>query len=135
MCFRGELHQVLLNLIVNAAQAIADAVKSPDEKGVIRVTTSRKGDYIEIQVSDSGIGICEDHRSKIFEPFFTTRDVGQGVGQGLAMAHSIIVQRHGGKIYFETEIGKGTTFVVLLPVEAQTMTSENDEPSLAVRQA
>ena len=69
----------------------------------------------EVRVSDTGAGIRPEHHRKIFEPFFTTKDIGKGTGQGLAIAHSVVVQQHEGKIWFETEVGKGTTFFVRLP--------------------
>ncbi|HYR42100.1 MAG TPA: response regulator [Terriglobia bacterium] len=115
-CLPGEIHQVLLSIIVNAADAIADQMTVTRKKGTIRITTSTIEDCVEIRVSDTGTGIQLEHRSKIFEPFFTTKDVGKGTGQGLALAHTVIVQQHGGKIWFETETGKGTTFVVQLPI-------------------
>jgi len=112
-CFPGEIQQVLLNLLVNAAQAIADS----EQKGVIRVATSTQTDSIEIRVSDSGRGIPREHREKVFEPFFTTKDVGEGTGQGLAVAYSVIVHQHNGKIWFDSESGKGTTFYIRLPID------------------
>jgi signal transduction histidine kinase len=117
-CIAGEFNQVLLNLIVNAAHAIADVVKGSGSKGAIRIGTRRNGDFAEIRVSDTGAGIPEAIRSKVFDPFFTTKAVGKGTGQGLAIAHSVIVQKHQGTIRFESETGQGTTFVIQLPLEA-----------------
>ena len=119
-CIAGEFNQVLLNLIVNATHAIADVVKESGGKGAIRISTRRNGNFAEIRVSDTGGGIPEGIRSKVFDPFFTTKAVGKGTGQGLAIAHSIIVQKHRGTIRFESEIGKGTTFVIQLPLEERT---------------
>ena len=125
-CLPGEIHQVLLNIIVNAADAIADQMAVTRKKGVIRITTSTIDDCVEIRVSDTGTGIRSEHQSKIFEPFFTTKDVGKGTGQGLALAHAVIVQQHSGKIWFESEPGKGTTFVIQLPVNSNELV-RNDE--------
>ncbi|HEX9047483.1 MAG TPA: ATP-binding protein, partial [Verrucomicrobiae bacterium] len=118
-CFVGEINQAVLNLIVNAAHAIGDVVeKEPGAKGTITVQTRRDGDFAEIRVGDTGTGIPEAVRSKIFEPFFTTKGVGKGTGQGLAMVYGTIVNRHGGTVNFETETGKGATFIMRLPLKA-----------------
>ena len=82
-----------------------------------RTSTSRQGDWAEIRVQDTGTGIPESARARIFDPFFTTKVVGKGTGQGLTIAHSVVVQQHGGTIEFETELGKGTTFLVRLPLQ------------------
>jgi signal transduction histidine kinase len=120
-CFVGEMNQVFLNLIVNAAHAIeATGVKESGKKGTIRISTRRDGDAVEIRISDSGIGIAPEHRARIFEPFFTTKGVGKGTGQGLALAYQVVTRRHGGTIQFETEVGKGTTFIVRLPAREET---------------
>ena len=125
MCLPGEIHQVLLHLVVNASRAMADAGTIGGEKGSLRIETSVSGDFVEIRVSDTGGGIAQEHRDKVFDPFFTTRDVGQGSGQGLAVAYSVIVQQHHGRIWFESEVGKGTTFIVQLPINgAQRNTNE-----------
>jgi two-component system, NtrC family, sensor kinase len=118
MCFLGELNQVVLNLLVNAAHAIGDAVKDTGEKGKLTVTTRLDGDAVEIAISDTGTGIPEAIRPKIFDPFFTTKEVGKGTGQGLAISHSVIVKKHGGSLRFESECGKGTTFFIRLPLDA-----------------
>jgi PAS domain S-box-containing protein len=115
-CIVGEFNQVILNLIVNAAHAIADVVKKSGGKGAIAIATRKNGEFAEIRVSDTGCGIPEANRSKIFDPFFTTKEVGKGTGQGLAIAHSVIVQKHRGTIHFESEMGKGTTFIIQLPL-------------------
>ena len=114
----GALNQVFLNLIINAAHTISDVVKkSPDKKGTIRLTTRNKKSWVEITVADTGTGIPKEIRSRIFDPFFTTKEVGKGTGQGLAICHSIIVQKHGGSLSFETEEGSGSAFTVCLPLE------------------
>lgn len=116
-CRPGEFNQVILNLITNAAHAIASVVGDGSaRKGTITVRTRRDGDWAEIRVSDTGSGIPEEVQHKIFEPFFTTKDVGRGTGQGLTLARAAIVERHKGTITFETEPGKGTTFIVRLPL-------------------
>ena len=115
----GEFNQIILNLVVNAAHAIADVVSDgATGKGTIAVSTRRDGEWAEIRIRDTGTGIPEKVREKIFEPFFTTKGVGKGTGQGLAIAHSVVVAKHGGTIHFETESGKGTTFVIRLPLVA-----------------
>ncbi len=114
LCYPGDVNQVVLNLIVNAAYAIRDRGE-PSKKGQITVRTRRRGEFAEIAVSDTGVGIPREIQGRIFEPFFTTREVGSGTGQGLALAHSVVVRKHGGKIWFETEPGRGTTFFVHLP--------------------
>jgi len=114
-CHVGELNQVFLNLVVNAAHAIGDVVKGTEQKGIIRVATRVDGDDVVISISDSGAGIPEHVRAKIFEPFFTTKEVGKGTGQGLAIARSVVVEKHGGTLSFETSPGRGTTFFVRIP--------------------
>jgi signal transduction histidine kinase/HAMP domain-containing protein len=123
-CYLGEINQVVLNLLVNAAHAIGDVVKGTSDLGRIAVSTRVDGDSVEISVSDTGAGIPEAIRDKIFDPFFTTKEVGKGTGQGLAIAHSVIVKKHGGTLRFESEIGKGTTFFIRLPVRAPTLTEK-----------
>jgi PAS domain S-box-containing protein len=115
VCYPGEVNQVILNLIVNAAHAIKDKVKDGD-KGLITVTTRLRDQAVEIAVSDTGMGIPESIQNRIYEPFFTTKEVGKGTGQGLSFAHSVIVKKHQGKIWFETEPGRGTTFFIQLPI-------------------
>jgi len=119
-CIAGDLSQVILNLIVNAADAIADTIKDRSGvKGQIRLSTRRCGEWAEIRVSDNGLGIPESIQQRVFDPFFTTKDVGKGTGQGLAIAHAIITQKHQGTIQFETEKGVGTTFMIRLPIEGR----------------
>jgi signal transduction histidine kinase/uncharacterized membrane protein affecting hemolysin expression len=122
-CFAGEINQVVLNLIVNAAHAIGDVVKGTGTKGKIRVVTRMLDDGIEISIADTGKGIPVEVRSRIFDPFFTTKEVGKGTGQGLAIARAVIVEKHGGTLHFETEIGRGTTFYIRLPVAGQAAAS------------
>ena len=116
-CLPGELNQVMLNMIVNAAHAIAESSGSaPDSKGCIAICTKHDGDWAEICISDTGAGIPDHVKKRIFDPFFTTKPVGTGTGQGLAICHSVIVDKHGGTIGVESEVGKGTTFRVRIPV-------------------
>jgi len=122
-CVLGDINQVVLNLITNAAHAIADVVgEGGVEKGRITVATRGHDGYAEIRVSDTGSGIPEQVRDRLFDPFFTTKEVGRGTGQGLAIAHAVVVETHKGEISFETEVGRGTTFVVRLPAKAETPT-------------
>ena len=116
-CLAGEFNQVVLNIVVNASHAIADVVGDGGKgKGRLTVTTRRDGDWAEVRIGDSGTGIPESARAKVFDPFFTTKGVGKGTGQGLAIAHSVIVDKHGGTITFETEVGQGTTFIIRIPI-------------------
>jgi signal transduction histidine kinase len=115
----NDLNQVILSLVVNATHAIKAAQECGGGKsGTISVSTRRLGDWVEMRISDTGTGIPAEIQSRIFEPFFTTKGVGHGTGQGLAQAYSVIVEKHGGSISFETEIGQGTTFIVRLPLES-----------------
>jgi signal transduction histidine kinase len=114
---RGELNQVLLNLIVNAAHAIGDVNKGgSDTRGTIGVVTRHEGEWAVIEVSDTGTGVPESVLDHIFDPFFTTKPVGKGTGQGLAIVHDIVTKRHGGRVEVRTEVGKGSTFIVRLPL-------------------
>jgi PAS domain S-box-containing protein len=119
MCSVGEINQAILNVVVNAAHAIEDAVKGTDKKGRITVRTQLSGDDVVISVADNGGGIPEAIRERIFDPFFTTKDVGKGTGQGLPIARSVVVDKHGGEFTFETEVGKGTTFFIRLPIQGR----------------
>ena len=109
LCFPGELNQVFLNLLTNAAQAI-------ETRGEIRVITRIQNGHILIQISDTGSGIKPENIPKIFDPFFTTKPVGQGTGLGLSISHGI-VKKHGGEILVESERGKGTTVKILIPMK------------------
>ena len=116
ICNLADLNQVFLNLLVNAAHAVGDVMKQTGEKGEILVRTRQAECEVLISISDTGCGIPEQIRPRIFEPFFTTKDVGKGSGYGLAIARSIVVDRHGGRISFEPNVPRGTTFVVAIPV-------------------
>jgi PAS domain S-box-containing protein len=115
-CNSSQINQVILNLVVNAAHAIADVVKDTGGRGRIDVKTRLDGDDVVISVTDTGGGIPEHVRPRIFEPFFTTKEVGRGTGQGLSIAHNVVVKSHGGRLHFETTSGQGTTFHVHLPL-------------------
>lgn len=107
-CYAGQLNQVWMNLLGNAAQAVPD-------QGDVTIATSRDGDWVTIAISDTGTGIAEDQRSRIFDPFFTTKPVGEGTGLGLSISYGII-ERHGGSIAVTSEVGSGTTFTVRIPI-------------------
>jgi len=116
-CLPGDVNQVILNLIVNAAHAIGDQLRGETkEKGLISIRTRRDGDWVEIRISDTGTGIPKEIQTRIYDPFFTTKPVGRGTGQGLAIVHSVITERHRGTIRFETRPGQGTTFIIRLPL-------------------
>jgi PAS domain S-box-containing protein len=116
-CLVAEFNQVILNLIVNAAHAItAFNMDHPDAKGLITISTHKQGDSVLIKVTDTGTGIPEAIRDRVFDPFFTTKEVGKGTGQGLSIAYDIIVNKHQGDIKFESEVGKGTTFIIQIPI-------------------
>jgi signal transduction histidine kinase len=109
---------VFLNIIVNAAHAIADVVGDAEgELGKITISTRSDGSCVEIRIQDTGTGIPDRVRERIFDPFFTTKGVGKGTGQGLAIAHAVVTKKHCGTISIESEIGRGTTFVIRLPLE------------------
>ncbi len=117
-CRAGEVSQVFLNLIVNAGHAIEDRMKDTGERGTITVTTGLVDGRIEVSVSDTGTGIPEAIRDRIYDPFFTTKVVGRGSGQGLAISRNVIVDKHGGSLDFESEVGRGTTFRIRLALDS-----------------
>jgi signal transduction histidine kinase len=117
LCRIGELNQVFLNLVINAAHAIADRIAVEGGRGRICVRSRQVDDStVQVEVEDTGCGIPAAIRERVFEPFFTTKEVGRGSGQGLAIARSIIVGKHGGSLTFESEAGRGTTFSIALPI-------------------
>ena len=128
VCNVGDLNQVFLNLLVNAAHAISDVVKGTGAKGKIRVRTVLEGKTVLITISDTGGGIPEAIRARIYDPFFTTKEVGRGTGQGLAIARSLVVNRHKGSLTFESEVGKGTTFYIRLPLDPAEYSKETKAP-------
>ena len=115
LCNVGDMNQVILNLVVNAAHAIADADTEGGSRGVLAVSTFATTDEVVVQVRDNGCGIPDDVRDRIFEPFFTTKGVGRGTGQGLAIVYSVVVDRHGGALHVDSTPGRGTTFEIRLP--------------------
>jgi PAS domain S-box-containing protein len=116
-CYPGELNQVILNLLTNAAYAIKKQLgDNPSRKGMIKVSTRLDGDWVEIAISDTGTGIPESIGRRVFDPFFTTKEVGKGTGQGLAICHSVIVEKHKGTITFNSQVGVGTSFIIRLPI-------------------
>ena len=113
-CFPGKLNQVFLNLIVNAAHAIADAKR--DGLGKITVTSRVEGSDVVFEFGDDGCGISEENKTRVFDQFFTTKEVGRGTGQGLSIARRIIVDAHKGSLSLTSEVGVGTTFAVRIPI-------------------
>ncbi len=118
-CLIGEFNQVILNMVVNAADAIAEGnAATGAAKGTIRISTRSAGDFAEIRVHDTGCGMPDSVRNRIFDPFFTTKQVGKGSGQGLTISRNVIVEKHGGTIECLSKVGEGTTFIIRLPVHA-----------------
>lgn len=116
-CYAAQLNQVWMNLFVNAAQAIGD------DEGTVHIQSRCDGDRVTISISDTGRGISEENLKKIFDPFFTTKPIGEGTGLGLSITHGIIVQHHG-TINIESAAGKGTTFVITLPIDIEPTPDE-----------
>ncbi len=116
-CHRGEINQVLINLIVNAAHSIKDKSETSDGMGLIRIRTEEIDGFVQVLISDTGMGIPEGIQERIFDPFFTTKKVGVGSGQGLAISRNLIVEKHKGKLFFTTKKNEGTTFHIHLPLE------------------
>ena len=121
-CHAGEMNQVLLNLVVNAAQAIESSGKPLP--GVITIVTRADGDQVEITVRDSGGGVPKGIRERIFDPFFTTKAVGKGTGQGLAICRDVVVTKHGGSIDVGGDDGSGAIFTLRLPLDGAVSGSE-----------
>lgn len=118
-CYPDELNQVFLNMIINSTHAIAEYnLKNSEKKGLITIQTGRSDKYVHIHITDSGGGMPDEIVGKIFDPFYTTKDVGKGTGQGLAIAHDVIVNKHRGSIDVQTELDQGTTFIISLPIES-----------------
>lgn len=123
-CHGGEINQVLINLIVNAAHAIGDIVKDTNGRGVIRITSRVDGEFAMVQIADTGGGIPDSIAQQVFEPFFTTKEVGKGTGQGLAIARNIVTQKHGGTLSFESTPGSGTCFTIRIPFAPHDATED-----------
>lgn len=121
-CNASEINQVLLNIIINAAHAIK--AKGGEEQGILSIKTYENGDSVNIEVVDNGVGISKDHLQKIFDPFFTTKTVGKGTGLGLNIAYDIVVNKHGGEILVDSEVGKGTKMTIRLLKEGSVKNEE-----------
>jgi signal transduction histidine kinase len=117
VCNVGEFNQTFLNILVNAAHAIESVVAGSERRGMITISTRQDGDSVLISIQDTGGGIPEAIQDSIFDPFFTTKEVGKGTGQGLAIARSVIVDKHHGSLTFESVPGVGTTFLIRLPLD------------------
>ncbi len=119
-CYPDEFNQVILNLITNASHAIGEKLgEGSDEKGTITIRTKKEAKHALITVEDSGGGITDSIKEKVFDHFFTTKQVGRGTGQGLSISRSIIVEKHGGEMFFTSEVGKGTIFTIRLPLDGR----------------
>jgi two-component system NtrC family sensor kinase len=131
LCLPNEIGQLLLNLVINACHAIEEKRLDSSEKGLIRVSTATvnvdEEKWVELRVEDSGMGMPQEIRNRIFEPFFTTKPVGKGTGQGLAIVHNVVVDKHSGQIHVESEQGQGTTFIVKLPTNTPPQQTETEE--------
>jgi signal transduction histidine kinase len=123
-CHAGEINQVLLNIVVNAAHAIGDRVGKGGTRGRIVVRTRHELACAVIAIQDDGVGIPTSVRERIFDPFFTTKAVGKGTGQGLAIARSVVTEKHGGELTFESEVGMGTTFFIRLPLAGRPASAD-----------
>jgi len=128
-CFPNEINQVFLNIIVNAAQAI-EATTEKDKSGKARITVSTRADgtWVEVRIADTGPGIPEDIQEKIFNPFFTTKEVGKGTGQGLAISHAVVVEKHEGELRVESKPGEGALFIIRLPAGDEEEYEPKGEP-------
>ncbi|MBX3435186.1 MAG: hypothetical protein KF847_17855, partial [Pirellulales bacterium] len=122
--FPAEINQVLLNMIVNAADAIAEK-GDEGNRGTITIRTAQKNSDLLLEIEDTGCGMSDEVRRRIFEPFFTTKDVGKGTGQGLAITYDAIARRHGGTIEVSSAVGLGTTFRIRLPQSLSSVDGES----------
>jgi signal transduction histidine kinase len=129
-CHLGDINQVVLNLVVNAAHAIGSADRG---RGTITVRTFLDGGYAVIEIADTGTGVPPEIADKLFDPFFTTKEVGTGTGQGLALVRTLVTDRHGGTIDFTSEVGVGTVFTIRLPTGAAGQAAEAPELTEAGR--
>jgi signal transduction histidine kinase len=117
-CVPGEVRQVLLNLLINASQAIEDRrqAEALAPGGRIVVSTAREGSWVRVNVADNGCGVAKDIASRVFEPYFTTKDPSRRIGQGLAIAKALVEEKHKGTLTFESTPGHGTVFTLRLPL-------------------
>lgn len=127
-CRIGELNQVFLNLVINAAHAIADKPRPSGDLGKIRVSSRVCDERVIVEVQDDGTGIPEPIQGRIFEPFFTTKEVGRGTGQGLAISRSIMREKHGGDLRFVSTPGMGTTFIAEIPIQRRAFDCSDAGP-------
>ena len=135
-CLVGELKQVILNLVVNAAHAINEVNGGESgQLGHIGISTRFADEWAEIRIADTGGGIPAAIQDKIFEPFFTTKAVGKGTGQGLAIAHNSVTKNHGGELSFESTSGEGTTFLIRLPLNGQQPTLATTDEDAVIESA
>lgn len=124
-CMGSEINQVLLNLIVNAAQAIESQKR--EDLGIIHITTRKTPDHVVCEISDDGPGIPTDIQRRIFEPFYSTKEAGKGTGLGLSISYDIVVNKHGGDLTVESEENRGSTFIIKLPIRAKKRETENGD--------
>ena len=124
LCNPGKINQVLLNILLNAAQAIE--AQERDDKGTITIRTYPTDDEVVCEISDDGYGISSDTLSKIFDPFFTTKPVGEGTGLGLSVSYDIIVSKHKGKLLVDSTVGEGTKFTIKLPISRKELSNERE---------
>jgi signal transduction histidine kinase len=127
-CLAGDMNQVFLNVLINAAHAVREVGKDKEgdgDKGLIRITTRRDGDHVRIEFEDTGCGIAPENRERIFDPFFTTKEVGKGTGQGLAIVHDIVVDKHNGSIEVESNVEQGTRFIIRIPLSQPESTDQD----------
>lgn len=125
----NEIGQVFLNIIINATHAISEAARNTSRRGVILITSKNIDDGVKISIQDNGAGIPSDIHDKIFNLFFTTKTIGNGTGQGLAIAYDIVVKKHFGRIFFTSEAGHGTTFHVIFPFASTSTDDHGTEDS------
>jgi signal transduction histidine kinase len=131
-CVISDINQVVLNMVVNASHAIVDRFDDADTMmGEIGICTRGFEDHISIEIADNGNGMSEEVKSKVFDQFFTTKQVGKGTGQGLSIAHKLIVEKHAGKIEIDSVEGEGTVFRIILPL-TQFNSDEDDTNADAV---
>ncbi len=128
-CHAGDVNQAVLNIVVNAAHAIADVVSGTPARGRITVRTRLEADeWVVVTITDTGGGIPVAIRDRVFDPFFTTKEVGRGTGQGLAIARVIVVDRHRGELTIDSEVGRGTTFFMRLPLHGVVVPAADAAP-------
>lgn len=124
LCNKGEIGQVLLNILLNAIHAVK--IQNKDSLGKIAIEAYSLDEYVMCRISDNGPGIKEEHLNRIFDPFFTTKDVGSGVGLGLSTAYDIVVKKHGGDLSVNSEPGKGTSFTIKLPANGGNIHNDDE---------